>query len=274
MMNTIYFGDNLPILQAMPSEHVDLIYIDPPFNTGDNQVMRRIVSDRGDGNRTGFAGQSYTDRVISQMKYTDKYTDYLTFIGERLDQSWRILKNTGSLFVHLDYREVHYVKLLLDTIFNRDNFRNEIIWAYDYGGRGKTTWPKKHDTILWYTKSDTYTFNYDAIDRIPYLAPGLVTKEKAERGKVPTDVWWNTIVPTNGPERTGYPNQKPLAILNRIIKVHSNENDIVLDFFAGSGSTGQAALDNSRNIILIDNNPDAIQVMRKRFAAYEIAWKS
>ncbi len=272
-MNTVYYGDNLPILQQMVSNSIDLIYIDPPFNTGKTQSMNRMKSIVG-GARKGFSGKTYTDHIISQMQYSDTYIDYLDFIGTRLLESQRILKKTGSIFVHLDYREAHYVKILLDSIFGRDQFRNEIIWAYDYGGRGKTTWPKKHDTIFWYTKTDVYTFNYAAIDRIPYMAPGLVTKEKAALGKTPTDVWWNTIVPTNGTERTGYPNQKPLAILNRIINVHSNPGDIVLDFFAGSGSIGQAALDNDRVVILIDNNPDAIAVMRKRLANYAITWKS
>lgn len=272
-MNTIYFGDNLPILESLSEQMIDLIYIDPPFNTQSVQQMKRIKSQQG-GERIGFGGKTYQDSIVSLMQYSDNYDEYLTFIGIRLEQAYRILKNTGSIFVHLDYRESHYVKILLDIIFGRDNFRNEIIWAYDYGGRGKTTWPKKHDVIFWYSKTDQYTFNYGEIDRIPYMAPGLVTPEKAERGKIPTDVWWHTIVPTNGKERTGYPNQKPLGILNRIIKVHSNPNDVVLDFFAGSGTTGIAANDNQRRFILIDNNPQAIQVMQRRFSGIDVAWKS
>ena len=175
----------------------------------------------------------------------------------------------GSLFVHLDAREVHYVKVALDRLLGRDRFRNEIIWAYDYGGRPKNRWPCKHDTILWYALDPAeYVFEYDAIDRIPYMAPGLVTKEKAARGKTPTDVWWNTIVPTNGREKTGYPTQKPLAILNRIVAVHSRPGDVVLDFFAGSGTTGEAAAIHDRSFVLVDDNPEAIRVAAERLSAY------
>ena len=183
----------------------------------------------------------------------------------RIEAGLRCLAPAGSLFVHLDAREVHYVKIALDRLLGRDRFINEIIWAYDYGGRPKDRWPAKHDTILWYAMDpERYTFNYDAIDRIPYMAPDLVGPEKAARGKTPTDVWWHTIVPTNGKEKTGYPTQKPLGILRRLIAVHSNPGDTVLDFFAGSGTTGAAAAELGRGSILIDSSPDAIEVMRRR----------
>lgn len=221
---------------------VDLIYIDPPFNTGKKQK-----------------------RVNGQ--YDDAYLDYLIFITPFLFEAYSKLSAKGSLFVHLDYREIHYVKVKLDQIFGRNNFMNEIIWAYDYGGRSKKKWSSKHDSILWYVKDkDNYTFNYDKMERIPYMAPGLVGKEKAALGKTPTDVWWHTIVPTNGKEKTGYPTQKPLGVLDRIMKVHTNSGDLVLDFFAGSGTTGEAALNNGCNFILVDENPQSIKVMKKRFS--------
>jgi site-specific DNA-methyltransferase (adenine-specific) len=191
------------------------------------------------------------------------------FLAPRIEEAKRVLATNGSLFLHVDSRESHYCKILLDQIFGRDSFMNEIIWSYDYGGRSKRKWPTKHDTIFWYAKDPgNYTFNYDDIDRIPYMAPGLVGKEKAARGKTPTDVWWQTIVPTNGKERTGYPTQKPLAILERIVKVHSNPGELVLDFFAGSGTTGVAAAKNDRQFVLIDTNPEAVQVAAKRLTEY------
>jgi len=238
----ILAGDNLNILKGFGDEEYHLIYIDPPFNTMKTQKA---------------AGGSYKDSLGD---------DYLTFLRPRLEEAKRILSKSGSLFVHLDYREVHYVKVELDKIFGRNCFINEIIWSYDYGGRSRSKWSCKHDTILWYAKDPkNYTFNFSAMDRIPYMAPGLVGPVKAARGKTPTDSWWSTIVPTNGKERTGYPTQKPLSILTRIVKVHSNPGDNLLDFFAGSGSFGDAALRNNRQVTLIDQNPQAIAVMEKRF---------
>lgn len=245
-MLEILFGDNLIILKNKPDKIANLIYIDPPFNTGKTQKR-------------------------NDLNYDDSFEDFKKFIYPRMEMAYRLLKDNGSLFFHIDYREVHYCKVWLDEIFGRDNFLNEIIWAYDYGGRPKNKWPPKHDNILWYTKNkDDYVFNYDQIDRIPYMAPGLVTKEKAERGKTLTSVWWNTIVHTTGKEKTGYPTQKPLAIIERIIKVHSNPGDLVLDFFAGSGTTGEAALKLDRKCILVDQNPDAIKVIKKRLNKYLI----
>ena len=182
-----------------------------------------------------------------------------------MEEAYRVLDDAGSLFFHIDYREVHYCKVMLDEIFGRESFLNEIIWAYDYGGRPKTRWPAKHDNILWYAKNPTdYTYNYEAIDRIPYMAPGLVGKEKAAKGKVPTDVWWHTIV--TGKEKTGYATQKPLDIIRRIVRVHSNPGNKVLDFFAGSGTLGEAANLEGRDFVLIDNSPEAVQVMSSRLS--------
>ena len=215
------------------------------------------------------AGKQYRHEAVSTMAYADTVDEFLEFLEPRLWEAHRVLTPTGSFFLHLDYREAHYAKVLCDQIFGRESFKNEIIWAYDYGGRPKNRWPAKHDNILWYAKDpDNYTFRYDDMDRIPYMAPGLVTPEKAKRGKTPTDVWWHTIVPTNSKERTGYPTQKPLGIMRRIIAVHSNPGDTVLDFFAGSGTTGEAAAVLGRSAILMDSNPEAMAVMEKRLAGY------
>lgn len=264
----IHFGDNLPILEAMEGASFDLIYIDPPFNTGKTQSRTQIKTVRDDeGDRQGFKGRRYRTVRIGMKAFADNFDDFLAFIEPRLEQAHRLLKPSGSFFLHLDYREVHYAKILLDGIFGRDSFINEIVWAYDYGARSRKKWSAKHDNILWYAKDPSeYTYRYDDIDRIPYMAPGLVTKEKAERGKTPTDTWWHTIVSPNGKEKTGYPTQKPLGVINRIIKVHSNPGDRVLDFFAGSGTIGEAAIRHGRSAVLVDNNEEAMHVMGKRLA--------
>ncbi|MGB4322532.1 MAG: site-specific DNA-methyltransferase, partial [Anaerolineaceae bacterium] len=231
MTNYIYFGDNLPILESLPAESVDLIYIDPPFNTGKVQARRQLKTTRdANGDRVGFGDQHYKTEILSEQRYGDVFSDYEAFLEPRLREAYRVLKPQGSFYFHIDYREVHYCKVLLDSIFGRENFLNEIIWAYDFGGRAKNRWPAKHDNILFYVKDHhNYIFNREAIDRIPYLAPGLVGAEKARRGKLPTDTWWHTIVGTNSREKTGYPTQKPVAILERIIRASSNPGDMVLD---------------------------------------------
>ena len=266
MANEIYLGNNLEILKSMPAESFQLIYIDPPFNTGRSQVRTNRTSKRSEsGQSIGFNGKRYDQVVESVLSYDDEFADYWSFIEPRLKEAWRLLKETGTLYLHLDYREAHYAKVLLDALFGRDCFLNEIIWAYDYGGKAKGRWPSKHDTILVYVKSPTnYYFNSDEVDREPYMAPGLVTKEKAERGKLPTDVWWHTIVSPTGKEKTGYPTQKPLGILRRIISASSKPGDRVLDFFAGSGTTGHAAHSLGREFVLVDQSPDAIAVIEKR----------
>ncbi len=274
-MNTIYFGDNLPVLQSLPSGSVGLVYIDPPFNTGRRQARAQLKTVRSaNGDRTGFQGQRYATVKLGQRAFRDIFDNYLEFLEPRLREAHRLLTPNGSLFFHIDYREVHYCKVLLDQIFGRDSFLNEIIWAYDYGARTRKKWPPKHDNILWYARDpDDYVFNVDAIERIPYMAPGLVGPEKAARGKLPTDTWWHTIVSPTGKEKTGYPTQKPLGILTRIIAASSKPGDVVLDFFAGSGTTGEAAAKLGRQFILIDNNPEAIDVMRRRFVSRtDIQW--
>ena len=275
MGGTIYFGDNLTILPTLPDGSIQLIYIDPPFNTGRKQFrqqLRTVESDQG--NRTGFQGKRYETEVLGEQGYRDKFDDYLAFLEPRLHESHRLLAPNGSIYFHIDYREAHYCKMLLDRIFGRDAFLNEIIWAYDYGGRTKKRWPAKHDTIFWYAKDpNNYIFNYEEIARIPYMAPGLVSKEKARRGKLPTDTWWHTIVGTNSHEKTGYPTQKPLGILRRIVQASSTPDGLVLDFFAGSGTTGAACIEFNRSFILIDNNRDSVKVMAERFKDQEeIRW--
>ena len=268
-MNRIVLGDNMDVLPTIEDGAAALIYIDPPFNTGKEQRRERLrtVRDDAHGDRTGFQGKRYRTVRLGAQSFDDIFDDFLAFLEQRLVEAYRILSPTGSFFLHIDYREAHYCKVLLDALFGRDCFMNEIIWAYDYGGRPKSRWPAKHDTLLWYVKDPTrYTFHYDEIDRVPYMAPGLAGAEKAARGKTPTDVWWQTIVPTVGRERTGYPTQKPIAILNRIVRVHSDPGDLVLDFFAGSGTTGEAAARNGRHYFLIDSNPEAVRVMRERLA--------
>jgi len=264
----IHLGDNLAVMRDWPGASFDLIYIDPPFNTGKAQSRTQIRTVRDeDGDRTGFKGQRYRTVRLGTKSYADVFDDYLAFLEPRLIEAHRILKPAGSFFLHLDYREVHYAKVLLDAIFGRASFINEIIWAYDYGARATRRWSPKHDNILWYAKDPAnYTYRYEDIDRIPYMAPGLVGPEKAARGKTPTDTWWNTIVSPNGREKTGYPTQKPLAIIERIIRVHSNPGDVVLDFFAGTGTLGEAAIRNGRSAVLIDSSEEAVRVMGKRLA--------
>ena len=253
----------------MESESVALIYVDPPFNTGRRQARQRIktVQDAA-GDRVGFGGRRYRTEIVNSPEnggYHDRFDDFVGFLRPRMEEARRVLTVTGSLFFHIDYREVHYCKVMLDEVFGRDCFQNEIIWAYDYGARPTKRWPAKHDNILWYTRDpDRYTFNLAECDRIPYMAPGLVGAEKAARGKTPTDVWWHTIVSPTGKEKTGYATQKPLGILERIVRVHSNPGDVVLDFFAGSGTTGVAAARNGRRFCLVDESAEAVEVMEKR----------
>ncbi|MGB2694084.1 MAG: site-specific DNA-methyltransferase [Dehalococcoidia bacterium] len=255
----------------MSSGSIPLVYADPPFNTGKSQrrtTLRTVRSANGD--RVGFAGRRYATEKLATTAFDDAHDDYLGFLEPRLREIHRVLTNNGTFYLHLDYREAHYAKVLLDEIFGRECFLNEVIWAYDYGGRPRNRWPPKHDTILVYVKNpNDYAFNYDEIERIPYMAPGLVGPEKAARGKLPTDVWWHTIVATNGAEKTGYPTQKPLGILRRIVEASSRPGDVVLDPFAGSGTTGEAAYLLGRRFVMIDSSEQAVEVMAQRFASLE-----
>lgn len=296
-MNRIVHGDNLEALGRMKTGSVALIYIDPPFNTGKRQTRLRMktVQDEA-GDRVGFGGRRYRTELVNGGAdgaapgkaggYADRFEDFLGFLRPRLREAHRVLAPTGSLFFHIDYREAHYCKVMLDEIFElkdksgglragsgRECFQNEIIWAYDYGARATKRWPAKHDSILWYTKDPTrYTFNLGESDRIPYMAPGLVGAEKAARGKTPTDVWWHTIVSPTGKEKTGYATQKPLGILERIVRVHSDPGDLVLDFFAGSGTAGEAAARNGRAFCMVDESAEAIAVMERRLGLKAERW--
>lgn len=273
--NKVIEADNLSALKTIPDASVQLIYIDPPFNTGRKQTRGASTTKRSEtGGRVGFKGLRYETIRETVLSYDDEFADYWAFLEPRLEEAWRILNESGTLYLHLDYRESHYAKVLLDALFGRECFLNEIIWAYDYGAKSKSRWPSKHDTILVYVKNPTeYYFDSSAVDREPYMAPGLVTPEKAERGKLPTDVWWHTIVSTTGREKTGYPTQKPLGILRRIIQASSREGDLVLDFFAGSGTTGAAAAELGRKFLLIDRNPESIAVITERLKKQGVAFE-
>jgi site-specific DNA-methyltransferase (adenine-specific) len=264
----VIHADNLDILPTLPDGTFTVVYLDPPFNTGREQRRQSTTSVRTEGGSVrGFKGQTYERIKGDLLRYDDRFEDYWEFLEPRLIEAWRLLADDGTLYLHLDFREAHYAKVLLDALFGRSSFLNEIIWAYDYGGKSKHKWPAKHDTILVYVKNPkNYVFDSAAIDREPYMAPGLVTPEKAALGKLPTDVWWHTIVSPTGREKTGYPTQKPEGVLRRIVQASSRPGDWVLDFFAGSGTTGAAAAELGRHFLLIDRNPEAITVMRSRFA--------
>ncbi len=307
---TIIEGDNLVVAATLPSASFTLVYLDPPFNTGRTQERQVVTARRsfttpqefaavtGPGAesggadavsgaelrshepgpaapeaevRHGFHGHAY-ERVRGILRaYDDRFDDYGAFLMPRLEEAWRLLADDGTLYLHLDYREAHYAKVMLDAVFGRDCFLNELIWAYDYGAKSRSRWPTKHDTILVYVKNPrAYVFNSDEVDREPYMAPGLVTPEKAARGKLPTDVWWHTIVPTTGREKTGYPTQKPEGILRRIVTASSRPGDRVLDLFAGSGTTGAVASALGRDAVLVDDNPEAIGIMRTRMPHAEV----
>ena len=275
LVNQVLFGDNLPLLKSMPSESFQLIYIDPPFNTGREQKRQTNTSKQSETGRLGFQGKRY-DQIVGQvLSYDDTFADYWAFLEPRLEEAWRLLQQDGTLYLHLDYRESHYAKVLLDALFGRECFLNEIIWAYDYGARSKSRWPAKHDNILVYVKDPkSYYFDSKQVDREPYMAPGLVTKEKAELGKLPTDVWWHTIVSPTGKEKTGYPTQKPEGILRRIITASSKPESKVLDFFAGSGTTGAVAHKLGRSFTLIDANPESIATIKTRLTALGAAFET
>ena len=264
--NLVVLGDNLDVAAELPDGSFRLIYLDPPFNTGRKQSRQTITTTRAaGGSRVGFKGQTYDTVKGTLYSYNDEFADYWTFLEPRLEQAWRLLDDRGTLYLHLDYREVHYAKVALDALFGRDSFLNEIIWAYDYGAKSAGRWPAKHDTILVYVKNPkNYYFDNTTVDREPYMAPGLVSAEKIARGKLPTDVWWHTIVTTTGKERTGYATQKPEGVLRRIVAASSAEGDWVLDFFAGSGTTASVAAKLGRRFVVVDQNPDAVEIMRAR----------
>jgi site-specific DNA-methyltransferase (adenine-specific) len=268
-------ADNLDVLAEVPTGTVDLVYADPPFATGGSQRLVSIRTGRGSRTRRGFRDREVTWEAVSDLAWDDALPleEHLAALGARIREVHRVLAPEGSLYLHVDWRTVHHVRLLLDEVFGAERFLNELVWAYDYGGRARDRWPRKHDTILWYAKGDRWHFDREAIDRIPYLAPGLVGPEKAARGKLPTDVWWMTIVPPASAERTGYPTQKPVRLLERIVAASSRPGDLVLDPYAGSGTTGVAAERLGRRWLLIDRNPVAVEIARARLASEARAGK-
>jgi site-specific DNA-methyltransferase (adenine-specific) len=267
-MEGIVLGDNLPLLRELEDGSVQMVYADPPFNTGRTQARRTLATVAApDGDRTGFGGRRYATTLLQESSYRDAFDDYLAFLEPRLRELRRVLSPEGTLYLHLDYREAHYVKLLLDEVFGRDAFLNELIWAYDYGAKPRRRWPQKHDTILVYVKDPaSYLFDAEAVEREPYMAPGLVTPERAARGKLPTSVWWHTIVSPTGREKTGYPTQKPEGLLRRMVQASSRPGDLCLDPFAGSGTLGAVAAKLGRRYLLIDEAPEAVAVMKRRLA--------
>ena len=271
----VILGDNLAVVAALPDASFQLVYLDPPFNTGLRQTRRTLrVTRDPDGDRTGFGGVRYATREEGRRSYADSFDDYLGFLEPRLREARRLLTASGTMYLHLDPREAHYAKVLLDQVFGRDAFLNELVWAYDFGGRARDRWPAKHDTILVYVRTPgAHFFDSGAVERIPYMAPGLVGPEKAARGKLPTDVWWQSIVGTNSRERTGYPTQKPEALLRRVVTASSRPGDWVLDFFAGSGTTGAVARDLGRRVVLVDDNPEAVEVIRRRLGTEGVRYE-
>jgi site-specific DNA-methyltransferase (adenine-specific) len=271
--DAVLLGDNLDLMPVFADESFQLAYLDPPFNTGSTQRRRTLATVAvPDGDRAGFGGRRYASRLLSESSYRDAFDDYLGFLEPRLREVRRLLDPTGTLYFHIDYREAHYVKLLLDELFGRDCFLNEIVWAYDYGARARRRWPAKHDTILVYVKDrGRYWFDAEAVEREPYMAPGLVTPEKAARGKLPTDVWWHTIVSPTGREKTGYPTQKPEGVLRRIVDASSRPGDWCLDPFAGSGTLGAVARELGRRFVLMDSSPEAVQIARARLGTQKAA---
>jgi len=269
----VVLGDNAPVMDALPDGAFDLIYMDPPFNTGRAQARHTLAVTADDtGDRLGFQGRRYSSTLLRTLSYDDQFGDYLAFLEPRLSRARELLAPHGTLYFHIDYREAHYCKLLLDEVFGRDAFLNELIWAYDYGAKPRRRWPAKHDTILAYVRTPgAHHFDADAVDREPYMAPGLVSAEKAARGKRPTDVWFHTIVPTNGREKTGYPTQKPEGVLRRLVAASSRDGGWCLDPFAGSGTLGAVCRQLGRRFVLIDESPVAAEVMRDRLAAPEAA---
>ncbi len=266
-------GDNAAVLDRLPASTFDLIYLDPPFNTGRTQARRSVVVTADPtAQRIGFGGRRYRSQLLQRLSYDDQFEDYLSFLEPRLTRSRELLAPHGTLYFHIDYREAHYCKLLLDEVFGRDAFLNEIIWAYDYGAKPRRRWPAKHDTILAYVRTPgAHHFDADAVEREPYMAPGLVGAEKAARGKRPTDVWFHTIVPTNGAEKTGYPTQKPAGVLRRLVAASSRPGGWCLDPFAGSGTLGAVCQELGRRFVLIDSNPTALDVIRERLAPVDAA---
>jgi len=258
-MNIVFHRNAVSVLAETPEASIDLVYVDPPFGTGHKQALARKK-----------AGE-----VLTYIEFEDPNKNYIAWLKAHVEGIKRVLKPTGSMYLHLDHHWVHRAKVMCDEVFGAENFLNEVIWAYDFGGRGKRCWPKKHDSILVYSREeDQHVFNWDDIERIPYMAPGLQKDPaRAEAGKVPTDVWWMSIVGTASKERNGYPTQKPVKLVERAVLASSPPGGIVMDVFAGSGTTGEAAHKHGREFVLGDTSPWAIETMQKRFEGIPVTWR-
>ncbi len=303
MENTLFYGDNLDILRRhIPDESVDLVYLDPPFNSKAdyNILFREPMGEQSRARITAFGDTWHwtgeSEKTFQEMLDTapanvvEMMRAFLNFIGRndvmayltmmciRLIELRRVLKTTGSIYLHCDPTASHYLKILMDTIFGKRNFRNEIIWCYRGGGTPKKDFGRRHDVILRYSKDDGYRFYPDTI-RIPYQAEGIGRTDDAmwgkhkgvdkvykphPLGKVPEDWWQLNILNANDPERLGYPTQKPEALLERIIKASSNEGDVVLDPFCGCGTTISAAQSLKRRWLGIDVTHLAINLIKWR----------
>lgn len=226
----LYQCDNLKLLKSLPDNYIDLIYCDILYNTG-----RKF--------------KDYDDNLGTPK-------EVIVWYEPRLLEMKRVLKETGSVYLQMDFRLVHYMKVKMDEIFGFDNFINEIIWKYGLGGSGKKSFAKKHDNILFYTKTNNYTFNLQYED-------ATSNKMKGQQKKM-TDVWDIPNINNMAKERTGYDTQKPVEILNNIISASSNPNDIVSDFFMGSGTTGEVALGLGRKFIGCDIGDNACKIAKER----------
>lgn len=263
----VYCAENRTLLARLADAwagRFQLIYLDPPFGTG-KVYAARIGGERC---RPARAVDAYRDDLA--------FDAYLRWLGDRLALMRDLLHETGTLYVHLDWHAVHYVKVALDRLFGRQRFLNELIWCYHGPSPIRSAFKRKHDTILVYTRSADYFFDADAV-RVPYdptTVKTFASSPKAgfgktpdlARGKVPEDWWYFPVVARVHTERVGYETQKPTALLDRIIKASSRPGDLVGDFFAGSGTTGVVAARLGRNVALVDRNPVAVEKTLLRLA--------
>ena len=265
-INKIYCIDNLELMNQIDDNSIDLIYCDILYNTGKKF-------------------KDYDDNLGTTQEAIEWYKP-------RLVEMYRVLKDTGSIYLHCDYRLVHYLKVEMDKVFGEDNFKNDIIWHYQAGTKSRLEIGKKHDNILYYTKSNNYIFNdfrlpitniklYNKIDENgdKYLINGQGKKYYLKDGRASDDVWSCYLekelqLTSGSKERVGYNTQKPKALLERIIKTSSNEGDVVVDFFCGSGTTGVVAKELSRNYILCDMNQKAVEISEKRLMQINVNSKS
>lgn len=271
-------GDNLILMQQLidAGVEVDLVYIDPPYGIKVDEKFGMLAW------KDVFEPKNRVDEIINiELLCSKGECNYLRWLYPRLVLLKELLSERGSIYLHIDWHAGHYVKLIMDDIFGKENFRNEIVWCYRQGGRSQSNYSQKHDTIYWYSKSNSqWVFNGDSV-RVPYegtggyqtSGKGVVINGKVykpnELGKIPEDWWDIPAIPPMSMERIGYATQKPEALLERIIKGSSNEDSIVLDVFGGSGTTAAVAERLGRRWIIIDNNPEAIEIITKRIKKWK-----